>query len=82
MGQNFRRIVLKNCRYGGGVKNSEKLPTSFMDGPTLKNLATHVCLMSLMIIGVKFLCCQLSIFYRYSFIILGQIENIHSALVQ
>ena len=30
--QNCRRIVLKNCRYGrGGVKNPEKLPTSFMD---------------------------------------------------
>ena len=26
------RIVLKNCRHGG-VKNPEKLPTSFMDGP-------------------------------------------------
>ena len=32
--QNCRRIVLKNCRHGGGgVKNSEKLPTLFMDGP-------------------------------------------------
>ena len=34
IGQNCRRIVLKNCRHGrGGVKNPEKLPTSFMDGP-------------------------------------------------
>ena len=34
IGQNCRRIVLKYCRYGGrGVKNSETLPTLFMDGP-------------------------------------------------
>ena len=36
MSQNCRRIVLKNCRIGGGqggIKNPEKLPTSLMDGP-------------------------------------------------
>ena len=34
IGQNSPRIVLKNCRHGGGlVKNPEQLPTSFMDGP-------------------------------------------------
>ena len=36
IGQNCQWIVLKSCQYwGGGVKNSEKLPTSFMDGPYL-----------------------------------------------
>ena len=41
IGQNCRRIVLKNCRHGGGgVKNPEKLPTSFMNGP-LEYLVTQ-----------------------------------------
>ena len=36
IGQDCRRIVLKNCRHGGGgVKNQGKLPTLFMDGPLL-----------------------------------------------
>ena len=35
IGQNCQWIVvLKNCRHGGGgIKNPEKWPTSFMDGP-------------------------------------------------
>ena len=34
IGQNCQRIVLKTADMGeGGVKNSEELPTSFMDGP-------------------------------------------------
>ena len=34
IGHNCRRIVLKNYRHGGGgCQKSEKLPTSFMDGP-------------------------------------------------
>ena len=34
IGQNCRRIVLKTADMGeGGVKNLEKLPTSFMDEP-------------------------------------------------
>ena len=34
IGQNCQRIVVNNCRYGeGGDKNSEKLTTSFIDGP-------------------------------------------------
>ena len=34
IGQNCRQIVLKIADMGeGGVKNPEKLPTSFMDGP-------------------------------------------------
>ena len=34
LGQNWQRTVVKNCGYGqGGVKNPEKLPMLFMDGP-------------------------------------------------
>ena len=34
IGQNCHGIVLKNWRHrGGGLKNPEILPTSFLDGP-------------------------------------------------
>ena len=41
IGQYCQRMVLKNCRNegGGGGKNPEKLPTSFMDGPKGKRTA-------------------------------------------
>ena len=37
-GQNCRQIVLKNCQMGeGGVKNMQKLPTLFIDGPYMSH---------------------------------------------
>ena len=36
IGHNCQRIVLKH--EGWGVKNSEKMPTSFMDGPISNDL--------------------------------------------
>ena len=39
IGPNCQRIVLKTVDMGeGGVRNLEKLPTSFMDGPLTETL--------------------------------------------
>ena len=48
-GQNCRRIVQETANMGeGGVKNTEKLPTKFMDGPSLLPNMSYIKITKLM----------------------------------